>query len=191
MKILVGLGNPGEEYRHTRHNIGFMVMDAFAKSVAVRFRKSSPRCLTAHGKIGDGPASEALILAKPQTFMNRSGLAVRELLREAGADPSSLIIVYDDLDLPLGKFRIRTQGGPGGHRGVESIIASLQTQRFYRLRMGIGRPPAHRAADAYVLSPFLSEEQPIVQEMTERAVEALRCWVQAGPETAMNRFNQQ
>jgi len=190
LKILVGLGNPGSEYRHTRHNAGFMVVDAFAKSIAVAFRKSSPHLVTAHGAIGTDENPEKLILAKPQSYMNRSGLAVSGLLRETGAAPSDLLVIHDDLDLDLGSLRIKTQGGDGGHRGVQSIIAFLQTDQFYRLRVGIGRPPVRQAAETYVLSAFLPEEKPIVQEVIERAVKALDCFLKEGPETAMNRFNQ-
>lgn len=188
MKILVGLGNPGADYARSRHNVGFMVMDAYAKSLTVSFRKSSPRMISAFGAVRDRN-DERLILAKPQTYMNRSGSAVLELLRETGSDPSDLLVVHDELDLDLGRLRLKSKGGHGGHRGVQSIIASLQTDHFYRLRVGIGRPPAHQAADEYVLSVFLPDERPIVQEMIKRSVTALDCFISEGPETTMNRFH--
>jgi PTH1 family peptidyl-tRNA hydrolase len=121
--------------------------------------------------------------------MNRSGSATLELLRETGASPSDLLVVHDDLDLSLGRLRLKSKGGHGGHRGVQSIIASLQTHQFYRFRVGIGRPPAHQPADQYVLSVFLPEERSIVQEMIERSVMALDCFFKEGPEATMNRFH--
>jgi PTH1 family peptidyl-tRNA hydrolase len=190
LKILVGLGNPGADYARSRHNVGFMVMDAYAKSLTVSFRKSSPRMVTAFGTVQERNRNdERVILAKPQTYMNRSGSAVLELLREAGADPSDLLVVHDELDLDLGRLRLKSKGGHGGHRGVQSIIASLQTHQFYRLRLGIGRPPAHQAADEYVLSVFLPDERSVVQEMIKRSVTALDCFIKEGPEATMNRFH--
>jgi len=190
LKILVGLGNPGADYARSRHNVGFMVLDAFAKSLAVSFRKTSSRMVTAFGTIrGRDRNDERVILAKPQTYMNRSGSATLELLRETGAGPSDLLVVHDDLDLGLGRLRLKSKGGHGGHRGVQSIIASLQTHQFYRFRVGIGRPPAHLAADEYVLSLFLPEERSIVQGMIARSVMALDCFLKEGPEATMNRFH--
>ena len=170
-------------------------MDALADTMAISFRKSSSRVLIARGSV-PGEKRESsyrvchdVILAKPQTYMNRSGTALLELLRETEADSSDLLVIHDDLDLGLGRLRIRTKGGDGGHRGVQSVIILLQTPRFYRLRMGIGRPPAYQPADKYVLSVFLPEERPIVQEGVQRAVKALECFIKDGPSTAMNRFN--
>jgi len=165
-----------------------MVMDAYAKSLSVSFRKSSPRLVAAVGTVRDRN-DERLILAKPQTYMNRSGPAVLELLQDAGADPADLIVVHDELDLDLGRLRLKSEGGHGGHRGIQSIIASLQTHQFYRLRVGIGRPPAQQAADEYVLSDFLPDEKSVVQEMIKRSVTALDCFIKEGPETTMNRFH--
>jgi PTH1 family peptidyl-tRNA hydrolase len=191
LKILVGLGNPGADFARSRHNVGFMVMEAYAKSLVVSFRKSSPRIHTAHGTVQDRDRNdERVILAKPQTYMNRSGSAVLELLRETGAEPSDLLVVHDELDLDLGRLRLKSKGGHGGHRGVQSIIASLQTHQFYRLRIGIGRPPAHQAADKFVLSVFLPDERSIIQEMIKRSVTALDCFIKEGPEATMNRFHQ-
>ena len=190
MKILVGLGNPGADYARSRHNVGFMVLDAYAKSLAVSFRKSSPRIHTAHGTVQDRNRNdERVILAKPQAYMNRSGSAVLELLRETGAEPSDLLVVHDELDLDLGRLRLKSKGGHGGHRGVQSIIASRQTHQFRRLRVGVGRPPAHQAADKYVLSVFLPEERSVVQETIKRSVTALDCFIKEGPEATMNRFH--
>jgi PTH1 family peptidyl-tRNA hydrolase len=190
LKILVGLGNPGAEYAHSRHNVGFMVLDAFAKSLAVSFRKTSSRMITAFGTIHDrNQKEERVVLAKPQAYMNRSGPATLDLLRETGVGPSDLLVVHDDLDLGLGRLRLKSKGGHGGHRGVQSIIASLQTHQFYRFRVGIGRPPAHQAAEEYVLSVFLPEERSVVQAMIERSVMALDCFLKEGPEATMNRFH--
>lgn len=164
-----------------------MVVDAYARSLAVAFLRTSPRLITARDMT---PTDECLILAKPQTFMNRSGSAVLDLISESGAEISDLLVVHDDLDLGLGRLRIRSRGGHGGNRGIQSVIASVKSQNFYRLRVGIGRPPASQTANAYVLSAFLSEEKPVIKEVIERAVQALDCFFRYGPETAMNRFNQ-
>ena len=190
MKILMGLGNPGAQYAHSRHNVGFMVLDAFAKSLAVSFHKTSSRMVTASGTIHDRSRNDIqVVLAKPQSYMNRSGPATLELLRETEAGPADLVVIHDDLDLSLGRLRLKSRGGHGGHRGVQSIIASLQTHQFYRLRVGIGRPPADQAAEEYVLSVFLPEEKSVVQAMIERSVMALDCFLKEGPETTMNRFH--
>jgi PTH1 family peptidyl-tRNA hydrolase len=146
--------------------------------------------VTAFGTVQERSRNdERVILAKPQTYMNRSGSAVLELLRDAAADPSDLLVVHDELDLDLGRLRLKSKGGHGGHRGVQSIIASLQTHQFYRLRLGIGRPPTHQAADEYVLSVFLPDERSVVQEMIKRSVTALDCFIKEGPEATMNRFH--
>lgn len=195
MKVLVGLGNPGVKYRQSRHNAGFMVMDFFAKSKAIAFRKSSQRLSIARALIRSdkrsvaNPCDEDLILAKPQSYMNRSGPAILELLRETGAEVSDLVVIHDDLDLDLGRLQFKARGGHGGNRGIQSVVVSLQTQHFYRLRVGIGRPPASRFAETYVLSTFLSQERSIVKEVIERAAQALDCFIKLGPEMAMNRFN--
>jgi peptidyl-tRNA hydrolase, PTH1 family len=190
LKILVGLGNPGPKYARSRHNIGFMVIDALAKILDISNWKISNRNATASGTVqGQGQCDERVILAKPQTYMNRSGSAVVELLAETGSHPSDLVVVHDELDLDLGRLQLKSKGGHGGHRGIESIIVSLQTHHFYRLRVGIGRPPVHQEAAEKVLSVFLPEERPVVQTMIERSAKALECLIKEGPETTMNRFH--
>jgi len=186
----VGLGNPGPKYAGSRHNIGFVAIDALAKSLDISNWTSSHRSVTAIGIIeGRDRCRERLILAKPQTFMNRSGSAVVELLRDHGAQPSDLIVVHDELDLELGRLRLKSKGGHGGHRGVESIIESLQTNHFFRLRIGIGRPAVHQEAVEKVLSVFLPDERSVVQTMIERSVAALECLIKEGPAAMMNRFH--
>ncbi|HEY4485613.1 MAG TPA: aminoacyl-tRNA hydrolase [Nitrospiria bacterium] len=190
MKILVGLGNPGEHYRRTRHNAGFWVVEALAKSLGMSFRTSNRDAHTVRAVIRSGSLEQDVLLAKPQTFMNHSGAAALALMENTGCGPSDLVVIHDELDLPLGRLQFKARGGHGGHRGLESIAAVLQTQEFYRLRVGIGRPPPPLEARAYVLSDFLPEEKPIVSEVVDRAVLALECFVTEGPETAMNRFHQ-
>ena len=195
MKVLVGLGNPGIKYRSSRHNAGFMVVDFFAKSRTVAFRKSSQRLFIARTVVqGDNQSSanhgaEDLILAKPQSYMNRSGPAILELLREIGAEVSDLLVIHDDLDLDLGRLQFKARGGHGGNRGIQSVINSLQTQHFWRLRVGIGRPPANRSAETYVLAAFPAKERSIMKEAVDRASQALDCFIKQGSEMAMNRFN--
>ncbi len=165
-------------------------MDAYAKSLAIPFRKSPLGLLVARGTLQGSDLEDAsLILAKPQTYMNRSGPAVVDLFRETGTGASDLLVVHDDLDLGLGRLQFKTRGGDGGHRGIRSIIASLKTPQFFRLRIGIGRPPAGLPAAECVLSDFLPEEKPVFREAIVRAVAALDCFLTDGPERAMNRYN--
>ncbi|HID65408.1 MAG TPA: aminoacyl-tRNA hydrolase, partial [Aquificaceae bacterium] len=150
IRLLVGLGNPGKEYEKTRHNVGFMVIDELVKSL--RAKKPSEEALSLVYKIRIG--GKEVFLAKPLTYMNNSGAAVYNLLEEYGLSPEQMIVIYDDLDLPLGTIRLRLKGSSGGHKGVESIIKYIGTQNFPRLRIGIGRPKKKEDVVKYVLSPF-------------------------------------
>lgn len=182
MFSIVGLGNPGGRYESTRHNVGFMLADRLADSCGIRFRAAGKSVY------GEGMISgNTVVIVKPQTYMNRSGDALRELIARGIIEASGVIAAYDDCDLPLGRLRIRKNGGSGGHRGVASIIEALGTKEFPRIRLGIGRP-AGDTAD-YVLSPFSPEEEAPVREMLAKAQEALAAIITEGLDAAMNRFN--
>ncbi len=186
MKLIVGLGNPGIEYQFTPHNLGFMVVDCIANELGVEVRNRQCRALTARALIGPEP----VVLAKPETFMNLSGIAVRELVAEHRVDvKSELIVIYDELDLPLGTIRIRQRGGTAGHNGMESILGALGTDEFLRIRLGI--TPDRKVSDTvkYVLTPFRKTQEKIVDEIVANATEAVEMIVKEGPGPAMNRFN--
>lgn len=184
--LVIGLGNPGAEYAAYRHNIGFWVVEAVARAHGLDFsRKKSLKADVADGQIDGRP----LLVAKPRTFMNLSGRAVGRLQRTFKVPPSRILVVYDDLDLPLGRLRLRPEGGSGGHRGMRSIIDSLGTPGFPRLRVGIDRPPGRMDPADYVLQPFAAQDRDLLAEVVERAVEAIDCWLAEGIVTAMDRFN--
>ena len=185
MKIVVGLGNPGSKYGGTRHNIGFLFIDRLARQQGIVLNRNECGALIGEGKINETP----LLLAKPQTFMNRSGVAVAALIQEHGATAADLVVVYDDLDLPLGRIRIRTKGSAGGHRGVSSIIEHLGAVPFCRIRLGIGRPPEGVDAIDYVLAPFGDAEMADLSKVLDRATEALCCLVHQGAPAAMGAYN--
>lgn len=186
MKLIVGLGNPGGEYARTRHNIGFRVMDALGRKFRIAFTDHEKTAFTGSGRI----AGQQTLLAKPQTFMNLSGDAVSGLVRAYGADPTDLIIVYDDIDLPLGRIRIRENGSAGTHNGMRSIVESLGAENFARLRFGV-RGDNYDAGGLrdYVLDDFASDEEPIVEEATTRALDALLLFIRGDLRRAMNEFN--
>jgi len=188
LHLIVGLGNPGERYAQTRHNLGARAVERAAAGWSVAL-KTGDLARQGRGRIGPADRPADVTLAIPLTWMNTSGPAVKSLLDSLGLSPDQLVVVYDDLDLPLGRMRIRRSGGPGGHNGLLSIIAALNTGAFCRLKLGIGRPPLHVEAADYVLAPFLAEEQAEVDRVLERAVPALDCLVTEGVGTAMNRFN--
>jgi PTH1 family peptidyl-tRNA hydrolase len=185
--LIVGLGNPGKGYASHRHNVGFHVVEALARTHRLSFsRQKGFRARVAEGRI----AGRRVILAKPQTFMNRSGRAVGRLVRARGIELGRLLVVYDDLDLPLGRLRLRPEGGAGGHRGMRSILDTLGSQAFPRLRVGIGRPPGQLDPADYVLRPFQEQERPVLSQVVARAVAAIECWLTDGLVTAMDEFNQ-
>ncbi len=186
MKLIIGLGNPGIEYQFTPHNLGFLAIDRLANELGVDVRNRQCRALTGRGTIG----SDEVLLAKPETFMNLSGLSVRELVAKNEVNPQSdLIVIYDELDLPFGSMRIRQRGGTAGHNGMESVIGALDTQEFLRIRLGIA--PDRKPADGaeYVLTPFRKKQLEIVDALLDTAAEAVQVAVKEGPAAAMNRFN--
>ena len=186
MRLIVGLGNPGIEYQFTPHNLGFLTIDRIAGNLGVEVRNRQCRALTARAVI----AGEPVILAKPETFMNLSGLSVRELVAEYQADvKSDLIVIYDELDLPLGTIRIRQRGSSAGHNGMESILGALDTDEFLRIRLGIA--PDRKVGDSvkFVLTPFRKAQLKIVDEILDAGAEAVEVILKEGPAAAMNRFN--
>jgi PTH1 family peptidyl-tRNA hydrolase len=187
LKLVVGLGNPGRTYRWTRHNMGFLVIEQLARRHGIEVSRRSLHSLYGRGRIGD----QEVLLAKPQTYMNLSGEAVSRLLRFFKIPPVNLIILHDDLDLPLGEVRIRRRGGHGGHRGVKSVIESLGREDFLRVKVGIGRPPNLEQDPAdFVLNPLSKAEKEVFGQQIEKSVEAVELLLQEGPETAMNRFHE-
>jgi PTH1 family peptidyl-tRNA hydrolase len=186
VKLIVGLGNPGIEYQFTPHNLGFLAVDRIANESGVEVRNRNCRALTARAVVED----QQVVLAKPETYMNLSGLSVRELVEKYEIDPvSDLILIYDELDLPLGTIRIRQRGSSAGHNGMESVIGALGTQEFLRIRLGIA--PDRKIADGvkYVLTPFRKAQLKVVAEILDTALEAVRVILKDGPGAAMNRFN--
>lgn len=181
--LLVGLGNPGPAYSLTRHNVGFMVLDALAEGQGLRWRRDP----LAEVAIWERPGGPALLL-KPLTYMNASGMAVQWAMKEGGVPLERVVVVHDDLDLPFGRIRIRRSGGDGGHRGVRSVIEAIGPH-FLRLKIGIDRPPRKEEVIDYVLSPFREEEAQRLPEIIKRASEALLTLLEEGPERAMNLYN--
>jgi PTH1 family peptidyl-tRNA hydrolase len=183
--LIVGLGNPGREYRNTRHNIGFMAVDKFCEAHDVRLGKVQFKSLVGQIRL----RQVRVILAKPQTFMNLSGEAVSALVRFYKIPLEQVLVVHDDLDLPYGTLRLRPGGGAGGQKGLGSIITKLGTQQFPRMRLGIGRPPGQMDPAGYVLQDFNRVEQEELVFTLRRAAEAMQVFVEEGLEKAMNRYN--
>jgi PTH1 family peptidyl-tRNA hydrolase len=189
MKLIVGLGNPGRSYTHNRHNIGFICLNHLARTQGIKFDQKKSLARIGIGEVADSE----VVLAKPQTYMNRSGQSVGRLVPRFNIDLDDLLIIHDDLDLPLGKIRIRQGGGSGGHKGVNSIATELDRQDFIRIRVGIGRPDKAEASDddiiAFVLSDFTPEENRAIAPVIPRVSEAILCLLTDGLVAAMNRFN--
>jgi PTH1 family peptidyl-tRNA hydrolase len=184
MKIVVGLGNPGKQYEKTRHNVGWMVLDRLAERAGwTGHARSRDASASVYGRYKDLD----LMLVKPTTYMNLSGVAVRKVLARQRAPLSDLLVVMDDFDLPLGKLRMRERGSAGTHNGLRSIIGELGTQDFARLRVGIGEPS--RAARDHVLSRFASAERLTVDQVTDAAADAVEDWARLGPARAANKWN--
>jgi PTH1 family peptidyl-tRNA hydrolase len=188
MRLILGLGNPGGEYRDTRHNVGFRVIDELARRFDVAVDRMECNALAGRVSLGEGD----VLLAKPQTYMNRSGYAARCFAERHGLEPEALLVVYDEVNLPLGRIRLRRSGSPAGHRGLESVVENLRTIDVPRLRLGVapaeGRPPGEDLV-AFVLSPFAPEELPAAAEMVGRAADACESWLRDGVEAAMSRHN--
>ena len=187
MKLVVGLGNPGIEYQFTPHNLGFLTIDRVAERCKIDVASRRCQAATARVKL----AGHEVLLAKPETFMNLSGLSVRKLVEDLEVNPASdLIVVYDELDLPFGAIRIRQRGGTAGHNGLESVVGSLGTDEFMRVRLGI--QPDHPVRDGakFVLGQFKKSQLEAVGELIERAADAVEAILKDGLAAAMNRFNQ-
>jgi peptidyl-tRNA hydrolase, PTH1 family len=188
MLLLVGLGNPGHQYAWTRHNVGYWTIDGLAKALRIPLKNLKHQALVGSGAYqGTG-----VVLAKPLTFMNRSGVAVAGLAGLFKVLPGNILVIHDDLDLPLGKLRLRAKGGSGGHNGIKSLIEHLKSEDFNRLRIGIGRPlpvPSENPAADHVLAPFSPAEEEIMAVALPRAVEAALHYVRSGILDAMNHYN--
>jgi PTH1 family peptidyl-tRNA hydrolase len=183
--LIVGLGNPGKEYAKTRHNAGFMVIDAIAETTGIALSRVKSKAI-----IGDGKYNGSkVILVKPQTYMNLSGQAVSGLVGFYKVQHDHILVIHDDLDLPLGTLRIRPNGGPGGQKGIKSIIEKLGSPEFARIRFGIGRPPGRMDAKAYVLEKFLPREQEEFEFALLRARDAALAFISDGLEKSMNQYN--
>lgn len=184
MRLIVGLGNPGDRYASTRHNIGFMALDRIAQAYGIAVGKKGFQSLHGSGKVGECK----VILVKPQTFMNRSGEAVGEVAAYFRISPCDILVIYDDVDLPFGRLRIRPNGGSGGQRGMASIISTLGTDGFPRVRVGIGRPEGGDVS-GYVLSAFNGDERKVLDTVVERVADAVETFCVSGVIEAMDRFN--
>jgi PTH1 family peptidyl-tRNA hydrolase len=185
VKLVVGLGNPGRKYEHTRHNLGFFIVDQIAQQNQVAFKK-----VLCDALVGEWWSdAQGTLLAKPQVYMNRSGESVKGLLEHFGSAPDDLIVIHDDLDLAFGRIRIRPGGGAGGHRGVLSIMDSLGGAQFYRVRVGIGRPPDGIDPVDFVLQPITLEEVGQFDKLVSRAAEAAVTLLREGGTRAMEQFN--
>lgn len=189
MKMIVGLGNPGTGYKNNRHNIGFQCVELLAARHGLKFDVKRGKALAAVGALPlqSGPVRVALV--KPQAFMNVSGPSVQSLLQFYKIDLADLLVLYDDLDLPLGAIRLRTAGGSGGHNGMKSIIQSLGSSEFARLRIGIDRPPGRMDPAAYVLQDFSPQQEEVMAQTRPEVVDACQHWLEHGITAAMNRFN--
>jgi PTH1 family peptidyl-tRNA hydrolase len=185
MRLIVGLGNPGPEYQWTPHNLGFLAVDEIANRSGIRVERPEGKALVGHGKV----AGEEVILAKPQTYMNLSGISVRDLLGKYEREPADLLVMFDERDLPWGMIRIGERGTPGTHNGAKSVTSAVGTQEFARLRLGCG--PDHPVGDlaAYVLRPMKQAQLEVAAEMVDAAAEAVEIMLTEGVAAAMNKFN--
>ncbi len=185
MYLIVGLGNPGREYENTRHNAGFDALDALAEKLGTEVKEKKHRGLCGKGMIG----MEKVILLKPQTYMNLSGESVRAAADFYKIDNEHMIVLYDDIDLDVGKLRVRAKGSAGGHNGIKNIIAHMGTQEFPRVRIGVGAKPDRMDLADHVLGCFPQVERPVMEDAFEEAAEAAIAIVEDGIDAAMNRFN--
>ena len=186
MKLIVGLGNPGMQYQFTPHNLGFLAVDRIAEKYGIRVANRNCKALTGRGVI----EGNEVVLAKPETYMNLSGMSVQELVSELEIDGTKeMIVIYDDLDLPYGSIRVRERGSAGGHNGVQSIIGALDTQEFLRIRIGIAPEFKLNDGASYVLSQLKKLQLPVVDQALDDTAEAVKIILAQGPGPAMNRFN--
>lgn len=188
LKLVVGLGNPGGQYDKTRHNIGFIVIDYLAEKLNIKVDKVKFKSIIGEGFAG----TEKMVLAKPQTYMNLSGEAVLDMVQWYKIDPKDILVIYDDMDLPVGKIRLRMQGSAGGHNGMKSIIYLIQTDKFARLRVGIGRPDNQNMESVnFVLGKFSDNEAELMSEAVRKAADAVMKSLEIGVERAMNEVNRE
>lgn len=192
MRLIVGLGNPGRTFAQNRHNVGFICISYFSRQHHIRFDRKRSQARIGNGKI----AGDKIILAKPQTYMNQSGESVSLLVKRFAIDLADLVVIHDDLDLLLGKIRIRKGSGSGGHKGVDSIITQIGSQDFIHLRVGIGRPvvtlnrePSEEDIISYLLSDFTPQEKQGITKALPQVSQAILCLISEGLTAAMNRFN--
>ncbi|MBO1515126.1 aminoacyl-tRNA hydrolase [Metabacillus bambusae] len=185
MKLIVGLGNPGREYDQTRHNVGFMIIDKLSEELSIPLDSHKFNGLYGIGHI----SGEKVILLKPLTYMNLSGECIRPLMDYYEINDDELVVIYDDLDLPVGKIRLRTKGSAGGHNGIKSMILHLATQEFNRIRVGIDRPTNGMKISDYVLSRFSSDEEQGINEAIERSANACEKWLSTSFTQVMNEYN--
>ena len=189
MYLIVGLGNPGAQYARTRHNVGWFVIDELARRHSIDLSRKNCDARVGSGIIAD----QRVLLAKPQTFMNLSGKSVAPLLRYHNIELSQLLVICDDLNLPLGKLRVRSSGSDGGHNGLKSVAQMMATTEYSRLRFGVGEPPRHermeRGTADFVLKPFMPDEWPDVESTVARAADCVETFVRDGVTAAMNQFN--
>ncbi|MCC6956861.1 MAG: aminoacyl-tRNA hydrolase [Anaerolineales bacterium] len=183
--LIAGLGNPGAEYRNTRHNVGFMTLDRLAERLGVKFSRYEHKALVVKTEY----AGQRILLAKPQTYMNLSGQAIGALVRYYKVPLDGLMVAYDEIDLPFGVLRLRPGGGSAGHKGVKSIIDKVGSQEFPRLRIGVGRPQSRGSAADHVLNSFFASDKKALDATLDTCVEAILTFLQDGLETSMNRFN--
>ncbi|NLL52613.1 MAG: aminoacyl-tRNA hydrolase [Peptococcaceae bacterium] len=184
MKAVIGLGNPGLKYRNTRHNVGFRLLDTLVKETGFSYRDDF------RGKLAEGRLNnKRIFFLKPYTFMNLSGLAVRELAGFYKIPGQDILVIHDDMDLSLGKLRLRAKGSAGGHNGLKSIISELGTQDFWRLKIGVGRPKEGWDVVNHVLSSFNKEEEKVLAEILDQAYQAVNLWLEDKGIEAMNKFN--
>ncbi|WP_307478766.1 aminoacyl-tRNA hydrolase [Cytobacillus purgationiresistens] len=186
MKLIVGLGNPGKPYDRTRHNIGFEVIDAISQKWGISLNQSKFKGIYGVGHI----QGEKVFLLKPLTYMNLSGESIRPLMDYYDIDIEDLVVIYDDLDLPVGRIRLRQKGSAGGHNGIKSTIAHIGTPEFNRIRVGIDRPPSGMKVPDYVLGKFSAEEQEEMKEMIKKCTEACEDWLEKPFLQVMNVYNQ-
>ena len=184
MYIIVGLGNPGKKYEATKHNVGFITLDFLAEKNEIKINKIKHKALVGEGTV----SGQKVLLVKPQTFMNLSGNSVREVMEYYKVDPENLIVIYDDVDIPMGRLRIRKKGSAGTHNGMKSIIYDLQEDGFPRVRIGIGKERKMPLA-GYVLGGFAKEERELMKDAVERAAQAVECMLDKGIDIAMGEYN--
>lgn len=183
--LVIGLGNPGRRYRQTKHNVGFRIVDRFAEKKGIRFKRRLGKVQLGEGRIG----TERVVIAKPLTYMNRSGSVVKKLIGELEIPLDHLVVVHDDLDLESSRIKIKEKGGHGGHKGVSSIIEQLGNPNFLRVKVGIDKPQRPDEGADYVLAPFDNEQLPLVEESMEKASEAIETIIVSGKAKAMSMYN--